>query len=234
MNTTRTTVPTLARLASTPTPTPTPTPAPASPYLPALPFLPASDAASAPGFAPSPGSSPAPASVPAQCEVPEFAPLRVRGGRFRPRLRRAPGALLLLTAAALALTAALPGGTAGRHDPGPRPGSAPAARSPVPAAAPAPAQLVSAPVRIADAQAVRLLRAGDRVDVIAAPSVDSTPGEGDSSVRVVARSARVAEVPHSGETRPDGGALIVLAVPRATATALAGAGVTSQLAVTLC
>jgi len=89
-------------------------------------------------------------------------------------------------------------------------------------------------VRIADAEAVRLLRAGDRVDVIAAPVLNSPAGEGGSAVRVVARSARVAEVPRPGETRPDGGALIVLSVPRATATELAGAGITSQLAVTLC
>ncbi|MEU2547526.1 hypothetical protein ABZ618_19190 [Streptomyces roseolus] len=169
--------------------------------------------------------------VPAPCEVPDFPPLRIRGGRLRPRLRRAPGALLLLTAAALALTAA----TArpeppGRYAPGARTLSAPAARAP----APAPVRLVSAPVRIADAEAVRLLRAGDRVDVIAAPTVNSPLGNGDSAVRVVARAARVAEVPRPGETRPDGGALIVLSVPRATATALAGAGVTSQLAVTLC
>ncbi|MFI8514894.1 hypothetical protein ACIGHB_27590 [Streptomyces sp. NPDC085460] len=196
-----------------------------------------------PAFAPSPASPsvPAPVSVPAACVVPEFAPLRVRGGRFRLRLRRAPGALLLLTAATLTLTSALPGGTHGGHDPGPRPAAAPAtpaARSPAassaPAPSPAPVRLVSAPVRIADAEAVRLLRAGDRVDVIAAPLVNSAPGDGGSAARVVARSARVAEVPQSGETRSDGGALIVLAVPRATATALAGAGVTSQLAVTLC
>ncbi|WP_229851458.1 hypothetical protein [Streptomyces roseolus] len=169
--------------------------------------------------------------VPAPCEVPDFPPLRIRGGRLRPRLRRAPGALLLLTAAALALTAA----TArpeppGRYGPGARTPSAPAARAPTPA----PVRLVSAPVRIADAEAVRLLRAGDRVDVIAAPGVNSPLGNDDSAVRVVARAARVAEVPRPGETRPDGGALIVLSVPRATATALAGAGVTSQLAVTLC
>ncbi|MDX2296595.1 MULTISPECIES: hypothetical protein [Streptomyces] len=169
-------------------------------------------------------------SVPAPCEVPDFTPLRIRGGRLRPRLRRAPGTLLVLTAAALALTAALPGPPAppGRYDPGPRPVAAPAARSP------APVRLVSAPVRIADAEAVRLLRAGDRVDVIAAPTVNSPLGDGDSPVRVVARAARVAEVPPPGETRPDGGALIVLTVPRTTATELASAGVTSQLAVTLC
>ncbi|MEU8884987.1 hypothetical protein [Streptomyces hydrogenans] len=166
--------------------------------------------------------------VPAPCEVPDFPPLRVRGGRFR--RRRAPGALLLLAAAALTLTATA---APGPPDPGPDPRSqaAPAARSP---AAAAPVRLVSAPVRIADAEAVRLLRAGDRVDVIAAPVLNSPAGEGASAVRVVARSARVAEVPRPGETRPDGGALIVLSVPRATATELAGAGITSQLAVTLC
>ncbi|GGY60465.1 hypothetical protein [Streptomyces omiyaensis] len=167
--------------------------------------------------------------VPAPCEVPDFPPLRVRGTRFRPRvrprLRRAPGALLALPAAALALAAALPG-TAGPPHPGSRPAAAPAARSP------APVRLVSAPVRIADAEAVRLLRAGDRVDVIAAAAAGSLPGGGGSAVRVMARGARVAEVPRTDETRTDGGALIVLTVPRATATALAGAGVTSQLAVT--
>ncbi|WP_432017381.1 hypothetical protein [Streptomyces hydrogenans] len=168
--------------------------------------------------------------VPAPCEVPDFPPLRVRGGRFR--RRRAPGALLLLAAAALTLTATA---SPGPPDPGPRSQAAPAARSPAGAAgAAAPVRLVSAPVRIADVEAVRLLRAGDRVDVIAAPVLNSPAGEGASAVRVVARSARVAEVPRPGETRPDGGALIVLSVPRATATELAGAGITSQLAVTLC
>ncbi|MFF9502593.1 hypothetical protein [Streptomyces sp. NPDC014656] len=186
------------------------------------------DSTPAPLTAPAPVSTP----VPAPCEVPDFPPLRVRGGRFRPR--RAPGALLLLTAAALALAAtALPAPPDGRHGPTPRAASAPAARSPAAASA-APARLVSAPVRIADPEAVRLLRAGDRVDVIAAPVVNSPSGQGGSAVRVVARSARVAEVPRPDETRPDGGALIVLSVPRATATALAGAGITSQLAVTLC
>ncbi|MFD7320726.1 hypothetical protein ACFV9D_06485 [Streptomyces sp. NPDC059875] len=96
---------------------------------------------------------------------------------------------------------------------------------------PAAVRLVSAPVRIADAATVRLLRPGDRVDVIAAPN---SPMGGGDAARVVATGARVAEVPRTGETRSDGGALIVLSVPRSTATALAGAGVTSQLAVTLC
>ncbi|MFF7441082.1 RcpC/CpaB family pilus assembly protein [Streptomyces sp. NPDC008122] len=90
---------------------------------------------------------------------------------------------------------------------------------------------MSAPVRIADAATVRLLRPGDRVDVIAAP--DSPPG-GGSEARVVAAGARVADVPRQDETRADGGALVVLSVPRSTAAVLAGAGVTSRLAVTVC
>ncbi|HEY9369525.1 RcpC/CpaB family pilus assembly protein, partial [Streptomyces sp.] len=97
-------------------------------------------------------------------------------------------------------------------------------------------RLVEAPVRIADAATVRLLRPGDRVDVIAA--ANSPTGE-ETEARIVATGARVAEVPRSGETRSDvgasdGGALVVLSVPRSTATVLAGASATSRLAVTLC
>ncbi|MEV5972542.1 hypothetical protein [Streptomyces sp. NPDC051921] len=166
-------------------------------------------------------------SVPPPCGVPQFDPLRVRGGRLRlrralRRRRRAPAAVLAMTAAALAAT-----GAAGADDPVPQP-PPPSARAPH---RPADVPLVSAPVRIADAATVRLLRPGDRVDVIAAP--DSAVGAGGDA-RVVASGARVAEVPRAGETRSDGGALIVLSVPRSTATALAGAGITSQLAVTLC
>ncbi|MHC0433329.1 hypothetical protein ACX6XY_24605, partial [Streptomyces sp. O3] len=108
-------------------------------------------------------------------------------------------------------------------------------------------ELVSAPVRIADAGAVRLLRPGDRVDVIAT-------AEG-AAARVVAARARVVELPETGGEEPaeasagqslpsgpsvpsvpsaQGGALVVLSVPRPTATRLAGAGATTRLAVTLC
>ncbi|MFG3349196.1 hypothetical protein ACGF1Z_29575 [Streptomyces sp. NPDC048018] len=165
-------------------------------------------------------------SVPPPCGVPHFDPLRVRGGKARlrralRRRRRAPAAVLAMTAAALAAT-----GAAGADDPVPQP--PPQVRG---HHAPAPAPLVSAPVRIADAATVRLLRPGDRVDVIAAPN-SGLGGGGEA--RVVASGARVDEVPRPGETRSDGGALVVLSVPRSTATALAGAGITSQLAVTLC
>lgn len=87
-------------------------------------------------------------------------------------------------------------------------------------------RMVSAPVRIADAATVRLLRAGDRVDVVSA--------ERGGAPRVVAAGARVAEVPDPEEGVGDGGALVVLSVPRETARALVGAGTVSRLAVTLC
>ncbi|MFE9838572.1 hypothetical protein ACFYP4_26035 [Streptomyces sp. NPDC005551] len=83
---------------------------------------------------------------------------------------------------------------------------------------------VTAPVRIADGATVRLLRPGDRVDVVAADS--------GGRARVVAAGARVTEVPDAEAT--EAGALVVLSVPRATATRLAGAGTTDRLAVTLC
>ncbi|MFC8494828.1 hypothetical protein ACFUJU_29350 [Streptomyces sp. NPDC057235] len=168
-------------------------------------------------------------SVPAPCPVPAFEPVRVRGAR--PRLRgaprrgrRVPVALLALMAAALAVAGSASGG-------GSSPGGARAvAASP---ARPAPAApLVSAAVRIADAATVRLLRPGDRVDVIAAPHA---PPGGEGGARVVAAGARVAGIPRAdGGDGPDAGALVVLSVPRSTAAALAGAGVTSRLAVTVC
>ncbi|MFE0422927.1 RcpC/CpaB family pilus assembly protein, partial [Streptomyces sp. NPDC058953] len=124
-------------------------------------------------------------------------------------------------------------------------------RAPV-AATPAP-RLVSAPVRIADAAAVGLLRPGDLVDVIAAPALPAGPGSGGSfgsadaagagaagRARVVASGVRVAAVPEpSAASEPPadgsvGGALVVLSVPRPTATALAGAAATSRLAVVVC
>ncbi|WP_031098515.1 RcpC/CpaB family pilus assembly protein, partial [Streptomyces sp. NRRL S-15] len=97
-------------------------------------------------------------------------------------------------------------------------------------------RLVSAPVRIADAATVGLLRPGDRVDVIAAI-------DGDAEARVVARDVRVAEVPHGpgggdaalpeagGGAGTGGGALVVLSVERDTAADLAGAGASGRLAV---
>lgn len=91
------------------------------------------------------------------------------------------------------------------------------------------ADLVTAPVRIADAATVRLLRPGDRVDVIAAED----PAAGGDA-RVVARGARVTKVPRALDGAVENGALVVLAVPRPTAARLVGASATARLAVTLC
>ncbi|CAG7638216.1 conserved hypothetical protein [Actinacidiphila bryophytorum] len=95
-------------------------------------------------------------------------------------------------------------------------------------------------MRITDAAAVRLLRPGDRVDVLAA-------------ARVVASGARVVAVPEqvggqdtstaaegsglptaTADAGAAGGALVVLAVPRRIAAALSGAAMSSPLAVALC
>ncbi|MFI6687960.1 RcpC/CpaB family pilus assembly protein [Streptomyces sp. NPDC050485] len=183
---------------------------PASPASPAprpLPYLP-------PVPAPEPGG------------VPFFPPLRVRGGRHglrraMRRRRRAMAAGLAVTAAALAVSSPQ---AAER----PHPVAAPAPRERGPAR---PAAVVSAPVRIADAETVRLLRPGDRVDVIAAAN---SPSGGGGEAHVVATDVRVMGVPGARGASAETGALVLLAVPRETATALARAGTTSRLAVTLC
>lgn len=178
-------------------------------------------------------SPPLPAPAPPPCGVPPFPPLRVRGGsahRLRRavwRQRRAMAAGLALTAAALAASG-LGGGEAGSAGAagaghGAADGAGAASRRVSP-----PVHLVSAPVRIADAATVRLLRPGDRVDVIA------SEGAGAGS-RVLAKGARVTQVPPSStEGSTENGALIVLSVPRATAATLAGAGISAGFAVILC
>lgn len=177
-------------------------------------------------------SCPPGAEVPATREVPRFDPVRVRGGHRSGRLvrhrRRAVAVGLAVTATAI--VAAGPRETDGaRGHPRARP---PAQTVPVSGEHPAhtrhTAGSVTAPVRIADAATVRLLRPGDRVDVIAAEG--AVPG-GDA--RVVARGARVTKVPEPVEGAGDSGALVVLSVPRATAARLAGASATGRLAVTL-
>ncbi|MGW9115688.1 RcpC/CpaB family pilus assembly protein [Streptomyces sp. NPDC055663] len=161
------------------------------------------------------------------------------------RQRRALAAGLALTAAALAATG-LGGGGAGAGGDAAYGAGAGRTTGALPERARRPARLVSAPVRIADAGTVRLLRPGDHVDVIAAGDAGAGAAEAGhgAGVRVLAKGARVTEVPHSeadgfegsggSEGFTENGALIVLAVPRETATALAGAGISSQLAVTLC
>ncbi|WDN52365.1 hypothetical protein [Streptomyces clavuligerus] len=190
--------------------------------------------------------------------VPHFRPVRTRRGAHRlrravRRRRRTLAAGIALTAAALAASAPRapedrgdggtrraagaddgvvpPGGTA---DPGPatdtghRPGGAIGrAQRPVGAGP------VTVPVRIADAETVRLLRPGDRVDVVAAPDVTDGP-DGPPDALVVASCVRVAEVPRPVVTSEGGGALVVLSVPRGAAPALAVASATLRLAVAVC
>lgn len=183
----------------------------------------------------SPSSSPTPEPL----GVPPFAPLRVRGGAQRLRRavwrqRRTMAAGLAVTAAALAASTArgadAPGAPAGQEARGGAGAGAAAAAAPTRGHRPATA-MVSAPVRIADAATVRLLRPGDRVDVIAA--AEAPAGE-DPEAKVVASGVRVAEVPGPGDDPMESGALVVLTVPRATATELAAAVANSRLAVTLC
>ncbi|MDX2746013.1 MULTISPECIES: RcpC/CpaB family pilus assembly protein [Streptomyces] len=172
---------------------------------------------------------------PPPCGVPLFAPLRVRGGGGR-RLRRVLRGQRRALAAGFALASAVlavPGLVDARGSGG---GAVVTGSGAQPGPERQAVRLVSAPVRIADAATVGLLRPGDRVDVIAAR-------EGDGESRVVAKDVRVTEVPggaahaEAAFTEPDGGpgpgggALVVLSVERGTAAALAGAGASGRLAV---
>lgn len=90
---------------------------------------------------------------------------------------------------------------------------------------------VAVPVRIGDPAAVRLLEVGDRVDVLAADPQGSGPAA------VVAAGAPVVALPRGAASGSGtdlvSGALVVLAVPDATARRLAGAAVSTFLSVTL-
>ena len=87
---------------------------------------------------------------------------------------------------------------------------------------------VAAPVRIGDAGAVRLLRVGDRVDVLAAD-----PRAGTATV--LTTDAPVIAVPRDSrqELGVATGALVVLAVSDATARTIAGAGASAFLSVVI-
>lgn len=95
-------------------------------------------------------------------------------------------------------------------------------------------------MRIADAAAVRLLRPGDRVDVLAAAHVVAAAA---TVLDIPEEPAPQAGAPASAEgALPSavadgagtGGALVVLSVPRHVAAALSGASASSPLAVALC
>jgi Flp pilus assembly protein CpaB len=95
-----------------------------------------------------------------------------------------------------------------------------------------PAGQVAAPVRLADLAVATLLRAGDRVDVLA-----TAPETG--AAELVAAGALVLSAPPGPgpddgiSAGPDGAGLLVLAVPPETARVLAGAATTGALTVTL-
>nr|WP_330349330.1 RcpC/CpaB family pilus assembly protein [Streptomyces sp. NBC_00582] len=196
--------------------------------------VPSSPSASSP-------SSPSP-PVPPPCEVPQFAPVRVKGGwcLLRRLVRNRQRAVALgLAVTAAALVAAGPGGSGpaparGRPDSGPPVRAHSSSGGPVRGRAASGRVKVTAPVRIADAATVRLLRPGDRVDVIAVPAV--APAAAALEARVVARGVLVTKVPEPPDSSVDdgdGGALVVLSVSRSTATRLAGASASARLAVTV-
>lgn len=191
-----------------------------------------SSPAGSPGSAGSAGArrealvlGPRPAAVLPGRDVPDFGVIRVGPSRVRHRLRaalRRRRGLLLVTAALCAALAALAWTGGVRQDRT----AAPAARRHPQPHPQAEHQRVLAPVRIADAATVRLLQRGDRVDVIAAARDGGT-------ARVIARRARVQQVPAQDGPPEQRGALVVLKVPRHTATRLAGAAADAPLSVTL-
>lgn len=93
------------------------------------------------------------------------------------------------------------------------------------------AGLVAAPVRVADAGMVALVRSGDRVDVLATP----VSGDGiGSPTDVVGTDLLVLTVPAPVAAGAyTEGALLLLATTPATAQTLASATVTSRLSITL-
>jgi pilus assembly protein CpaB len=97
--------------------------------------------------------------------------------------------------------------------------------------------LVAAPVRVADAGSVRLLRPGDVVDVLAA---DGSAGSDRfaGSARLVASAVQVLTVPAVprdalGVDDPTGGALVMIVTTDTNAARLAGAAVSARLSIVL-
>ncbi len=164
------------------------------PLLPAIPHSLRPLSSPRPGsrsrYRPSPRTSPRPG--PRTPLRPASSP---RPGRSRSSPAADPGRPV---PSALVGAAAATGAGGRARDDGRRPGGVGLPRSPSPVEAPAAVPrpvaarpLVSAPVRIADPEAVRLLKAGDRVDVIAAPLPAGAPAGGGPAARVVASAARV-------------------------------------------
>jgi pilus assembly protein CpaB len=95
--------------------------------------------------------------------------------------------------------------------------------------------VVQVPVRIADPEAVALLRPGDLVDVLGAGAPDAGDGS-PQSARLLASAVRVVTVPRVVESATaiaGDGALVLLSTSATTASRLAGAAVTDRLSVVL-
>lgn len=95
---------------------------------------------------------------------------------------------------------------------------------------------VAAPVRIADADTVRLLHSGDRIDVLAGPppSAPDVPAKDAhwGQARVIVSGVPVVTVPRRHDEGAQEGALVVLATDRTQAQALAAAGPALSLTIT--
>jgi len=90
---------------------------------------------------------------------------------------------------------------------------------------------VATPVRLADPDATALLRAGDVIDVLAAPTAESSAGQ---PAQVVAAGVPVLAVPaNSEESALVDGALVVVATTPPVAARLATAAVHARLSVTV-
>jgi pilus assembly protein CpaB len=94
--------------------------------------------------------------------------------------------------------------------------------------------LVAAPVRVADAGSVRLLRPGDVVDVLAAGGDQAV----DGAARLVASAVQVLTVPvvprdALGVNDPTGGALLMVVTTDGDAARLAEAAVSQRLSIVL-
>ncbi|RIQ22326.1 RcpC/CpaB family pilus assembly protein, partial [Jiangella rhizosphaerae] len=89
------------------------------------------------------------------------------------------------------------------------------------------ADVVAAPVRVADTGAAGYLRPGDRIDLLA------TALDGAAHTDVVAADVPVLAVPAAGEATLAEGALLLVAATPDQAAGLAAAAVTSRLSFTI-
>jgi Flp pilus assembly protein CpaB len=97
---------------------------------------------------------------------------------------------------------------------------------------------VAVPVRLADADAARLLRPGDHVDVFAGGNGDvsgnsDVSGNGDAGATTLARDAVVVLVPKPDQDVGLDGALVLLATDSDTARRLATSAASSRITATL-